>query len=56
MSVEDGRLVMADEKEIEHVEVDDKLFREPLPRRNDFGKAPEKDHTNKPRKLRYDEF
>jgi len=55
MAIEDGRVVLKDD-ELASVDLDEKLFGERIPRFSDFPKGSAKNHTDKPRNLRYDEF
>ena len=55
MSLEDGRVVLTEEG-VDSVELDERLFDEPIPLAREFMKGPAKNHTKKPRKLRFDEF
>jgi hypothetical protein len=56
MAVEDGRLILADDVDIDNVELNEELFGTPYPRFQEFAKVAVKDHTDRPRKLRFDEF
>lgn len=55
MAIEDGRVVLREE-DMDNIELAEDLFGEPYPRAVEFEKGAAKDHTNRPRKLRFDEF
>lgn len=56
MSLEEGREVLDNNKDLENIEVEKGWFGEPLPRKVYFDKGVAKDHNKVPRKLKVSEF